>query len=72
MSLTSQADTIFYGGIGLVQNIILNKEVGQGGLTNDYLEYYRRYFDIHYDTLGEIPSFHRAFTSVFMEDICDG
>lgn len=48
MALTSEADTIFYGGMGVVQNTILNKDLDQAGLTNDYLEYYRRYFDAHY------------------------
>lgn len=27
---------------------------------------------MHYETFGQIPSFHQKFTSVFMEDICDG
>lgn len=72
IALTSQADNTFYGGIGVVQNAILNKGTNETGLTNGYLEYYRRYFDVHYETFGEIPSFHRAFTSVFMEDICSG
>lgn len=72
VALTSQADNTFYGGIGIVQTAILNKGTDQGGLTNGYLEYYRKYFDVHYETFGQIPSFHRAFTSIFMEDICDG
>jgi hypothetical protein len=72
VALTSKADNTFYGGIGQVQNAILNKGSPQGGLTNSYLEYYREYFDVHYETFGQIPAFHKAFTSVFMEDICDG
>jgi len=48
VALTSQADNTFYGGIGVVQNAILNHGTDQGGLTNGYLEYYRKYFDVHY------------------------
>lgn len=72
VALTSQADNTFYGGIGMLQNAILNKGSPQAGLTNSYLYYYRKYFNVHYETFGQIPSFHLAFSKVFMQDICDG
>lgn len=54
IALTSKADYVFYSGIGTVQSAIYNKGTNKIGLTSDYLQYYRKYFDVHYETFGTI------------------
>lgn len=46
--LTSQGDYIFYSAIGKIQNAILAHGTNETGLTSEYLQYYRDYFDTHY------------------------
>ncbi len=59
-SLASKAQYIFYSGIGVIQRAIINKglEDKNLSLTSDYLQYYRQFFDVHYNTFGKIDSYH--------------
>jgi hypothetical protein len=54
IALTSKADYILYSSIGVIQTAILNRGTNQTGLTSNYLNYYRSYFDAHYETFGQI------------------
>jgi len=70
--LTSQGDYKFYSGLAKIQQAIITNSTIPTSLSQDYILYYRDYFDLHYSTFGKIDDFHQTFTDVFMLDICHG
>lgn len=69
---TAKADYQFYGGLAKIQDALLSHQIPPTNLSDVYIQYYRDYFDLHYNTFGHITDFHLFFTDLQMLDICSG
>jgi hypothetical protein len=52
IALTSKADNILYQNLAYMQTIIKNGGSNGTGWSTPLLQYYREYFDTHYETFG--------------------
>ncbi len=71
-SLTSLGDYKFFSGLAKIQDSLIKNTTIPTGLSTNYLLYYRDYFNVHYNTFGYLDPFHQSFTSLLMQDICNG
>ena len=72
--LTAAADTQLYTKYAQIANAVLAADTAFDGfhVGTQLREYYRSYNNLHYDSFGEVPDFHEAWTDVFYLDICPG
>ena len=70
--LTSEGDYKFYSGMADIQSAYINNATVPTAYSENYILYYKDYFDLHYYTFGYVDDFHQAFTSTFMTDTCTG